>query len=568
LTTERRIVPRSWHGPARCSAPTLCTASPISRLVGESRNGSTATSEKRFLTEAEAAGIKSFEQLNDDFSAWAEQVANTRIHAETKEAPIARFLKDGPPALPEAALVRGGLPLVSHPPGDQDRHGVALRQSLRGRPGSLGRVVELRFDPEDLGVIDVVLNGEAIGRAVPSGSGATSILGPTGRASRARRTRPRDQLPRARPTGRGRGPKAGLASTTGRSAFLASTTRTPARRRDERDESVVGALRLHRDAVLQVGAADKLFGRTAHDEAVARIQYCIAESSLGVVTGEVGAGKSVAVRAAVAGLDRTRYTVVYIANPSGGCRGLYVAITTALGATPRFHKAEAIQQVADLLAAEQAERHRKVVFLIDEAHLLTPEQLEELRLLSNADMDSSSPFAGLLVGQPTLATRLRQGVFAALDQRISVRYAIAAWTSPSRSATSGTTWSSPAGATSSSRTTPPRGCTATPMGSRGRSTTPPGRRSWRQPPTGRGSSTTSARRRRWPSSPAPDTDRNSPASTRWPSGSRSAPVRVLTQSCRSVLAESCQNVVIQCCRQHRSRSRRQEQTRPEPRRET
>jgi type II secretory pathway predicted ATPase ExeA len=170
--------------------------------------------------------------------------------------------------------------------------------------------------------------------------------------------------------------------------------------------------------------ADKLFMRTAHKEAVARIQYCISESALGVLVGDVGAGKSVAVRAAVASLDRTRYTVVYVANPSGGCRGLYVAITTALGATPRFHKAEAIVQVANLLAAEQAERHRKVVFLIDEAHLLSPEQLEELRLLSNAEMDSSSPFAGLLIGQPTLATRLRQGVFAALDQRISVRYGL------------------------------------------------------------------------------------------------------------------------------------------------
>jgi type II secretory pathway predicted ATPase ExeA len=170
--------------------------------------------------------------------------------------------------------------------------------------------------------------------------------------------------------------------------------------------------------------ADKLFQRSAHGEAVARIQYCIAESALGVITGDVGAGKSVAVRAAVAGLDRTRYTVVYMANPSGGCRGLYVAITTALGATPRFHKAEAIQQVANLLAAEQAERHRRVLFLIDEAHLLSPEQLEELRLLSNADMDSSSPFAGILIGQPTLSTRLRQGIFAALDQRISVRYGL------------------------------------------------------------------------------------------------------------------------------------------------
>jgi type II secretory pathway predicted ATPase ExeA len=139
----------------------------------------------------------------------------------------------------------------------------------------------------------------------------------------------------------------------------------------------------------------------------------------------VGAGKSVAVRAAVNGLDRTSYTVIYMANPSGGCRGLYVAITTALGATPRFHKAEAIAQVAYLLAAEHAEKHRKVVFMIDEAHLLSPEQLEELRLLSSADMDSSSPFAGILIGQPTLSTRLRQGVFAALDQRISVRYELA-----------------------------------------------------------------------------------------------------------------------------------------------
>jgi len=168
--------------------------------------------------------------------------------------------------------------------------------------------------------------------------------------------------------------------------------------------------------------ADKLFSRRVHNEAVARIRYCIAESALGVVTGDVGAGKTVALRAAVASLDRTRYTVVYLANPSGGPRGLYVAITSALGATPRFHKAEAINQVAGLLAQEEAERHRKVVFAIDEAHLLSPEQLEELRLLANAEMDSASPFAGILLGQPTLALRLRQGIFAALDQRISVRF--------------------------------------------------------------------------------------------------------------------------------------------------
>jgi type II secretory pathway predicted ATPase ExeA len=167
-----------------------------------------------------------------------------------------------------------------------------------------------------------------------------------------------------------------------------------------------------------------LFGRDTHGEAVARIHYCINQNSIAVICGDVGAGKTVAVRAAVDGLDRTKHVVVYLANPAGGCRGIYVAITAALGARPRFHKAEAIAQTMDLLAAETDERHRQVTFVIDEAHLLTPEQLEELRLLTNREMDSASPFALVLVGQPTLASKLRQGIFAALDQRIGVRYTI------------------------------------------------------------------------------------------------------------------------------------------------
>jgi type II secretory pathway predicted ATPase ExeA len=60
--------------------------------------------------------------------------------------------------------------------------------------------------------------------------------------------------------------------------------------------------------------------------------------------------------------------------------------------------------------------------IIDEAHLLTAEQLEELRLLTNSEMDSVMPFAGILVGQPHLRRRLRLGSFAALDQRIALRY--------------------------------------------------------------------------------------------------------------------------------------------------
>lgn len=169
-------------------------------------------------------------------------------------------------------------------------------------------------------------------------------------------------------------------------------------------------------------APQMLHRHTSHAEAVARIDWCIHERGLGVITGEVGAGKTVAVRAAVAGLDTSRHTVIYLGNPAVGGRGLYATIVTALGGVPRFHKASLIPQTMDLLAAEEHERGRLTVLVVDEAHLLEADQLEELRLLTNSEMDSHSPFAALLVGQPTLRRRIKLGTFAALDQRITLRY--------------------------------------------------------------------------------------------------------------------------------------------------
>ena len=171
-------------------------------------------------------------------------------------------------------------------------------------------------------------------------------------------------------------------------------------------------------------APGMLHRHRGHAEAVARIGWCVREHALGVLTGEVGAGKTVAVRAALADLDPSRHTLIYLGNPAVGARGLYHTIVTSLGGVPRFHKAALIPQTADALAAEETERGRQVVLVVDEAHLLDTDQLEELRLLTNGDMDSHSPFACLLVGQPTLRRRIKLGTFAALDQRIALRYTL------------------------------------------------------------------------------------------------------------------------------------------------
>jgi type II secretory pathway predicted ATPase ExeA len=171
-------------------------------------------------------------------------------------------------------------------------------------------------------------------------------------------------------------------------------------------------------------AAGMLHAHGAHAQAVARIQWCVQEQAIGVITAECGAGKTVAARAAVAGLDASRHTVLYLGTPGVGLRGIYGLIVTRLGGTPRFHHAALIPQAQELLAAEASERGKRVLLICDEAHLLDAESLEGIRCLSNLGMDQTAPFCLLLLGQPTLRHRLRQGAFAALDQRIAVRYTI------------------------------------------------------------------------------------------------------------------------------------------------
>jgi type II secretory pathway predicted ATPase ExeA len=169
-------------------------------------------------------------------------------------------------------------------------------------------------------------------------------------------------------------------------------------------------------------APGMLHRHPGHAEAVARITWCVEHTAIGVITGEVGAGKTVAVRAATTALEPSRHIVIYIPNPSIGVRGMLHHIVAALGHSPSFYTATLAPQAAEALAAEHAERGRTPVVAIDESHLLDNSQLEALRMLTNHDMDSGSPFAAILIGQPTLRQRLRLGVLAALDQRIAVRY--------------------------------------------------------------------------------------------------------------------------------------------------
>ena len=81
-----------------------------------------------------------------------------------------------------------------------------------------------------------------------------------------------------------------------------------------------------------------LHRHASHGEAVARITWCVDQRAIGVITGEVGAGKTVAVRAASANLDPSRHVFIYLANPTIGVRGMLTHIVATLGHTPAYHK--------------------------------------------------------------------------------------------------------------------------------------------------------------------------------------------------------------------------------------
>ena len=101
------------------------------------------------------------------FAAWAESVANTRVHTETLQTPVARFLSQGPPAAADPALMAeafrwSALRVVSK------TATVSLAGNRYGVDTALvGRRVECRYDPEDLSRIDIFFEGAPAGVGVP-----------------------------------------------------------------------------------------------------------------------------------------------------------------------------------------------------------------------------------------------------------------------------------------------------------------------------------------------------------------------------------------------------------------
>jgi general secretion pathway protein A len=169
-------------------------------------------------------------------------------------------------------------------------------------------------------------------------------------------------------------------------------------------------------------ATSDLFPTAGQKELAARLNYLVRERGFGLVTGDIGAGKSTAVRAFTASLDPNRYLVLYLANPTTGLTGIYRDLLLALGYEPPFSRPRMITRLRQAFTDLATTKRRLPLVILDEAHLLEPALLEPLRLLFSDQMDSQSLATVVLVGQPALHRTLRLAVHEAFNQRLTVRY--------------------------------------------------------------------------------------------------------------------------------------------------
>jgi len=147
-----------------------------------------------------------------------------------------------------------------------------------------------------------------------------------------------------------------------------------------------------------------------------------------VVTGDCGVGKTTALRGFVSSLDRQAFRAVYISDSALTPRVFYWEVLKELAGLgrPSFYRNDAKRKMMEVLTALMDEGRQIPIIIIDEAHLLSYEMLEETRFLLNYKMDSQNPMALIVAGQSELRVKLSKEIFEPITQRIDFRFKIPA----------------------------------------------------------------------------------------------------------------------------------------------
>ena len=165
-----------------------------------------------------------------------------------------------------------------------------------------------------------------------------------------------------------------------------------------------------------------LFLSRNHEEALARLQYAVEEKETIMLTGDIGCGKTTLTRALMDMLG-SQYRIINIINPILSPAQFLRTIAKRMEIPiPSNFKADLLDAIYEKVYQDY-EAGTSVVIIIDEAQLIpAKETFEEIRLLTNFQLDYTNLISLILVGQTDLRKRLNHKAYLPLKQRIGLFY--------------------------------------------------------------------------------------------------------------------------------------------------
>ena len=153
-----------------------------------------------------------------------------------------------------------------------------------------------------------------------------------------------------------------------------------------------------------------------------QLKQLLQRRGIALVTGEIGTGKSTAIRAFIDQLEPNRFDIAYIPDPTIGIRGMLNSIAIQLHLEGGYFKWQLLEQLKQAIEKNAYDFNKTTLLIIDEAQHLNTKNLEQIRLFTNFKIDSQTPLNLILLGQPDVNKTIRLHSMQALSQRTSFRY--------------------------------------------------------------------------------------------------------------------------------------------------
>lgn len=163
------------------------------------------------------------------------------------------------------------------------------------------------------------------------------------------------------------------------------------------------------------------FGTPRHNEALASLSHGIdRRKGFIVVTGEVGTGKTLLARCLLQSLAWQKIAFGYVFNPLLSTLEFLKYAVADMGVPLGTTKGELLTNLNHFLISRYRQKSTAAL-IIDEAHLLSWDLLEEVRLLTNLETAKAKLLQIVLIGQPELDQKLNSSDLRQLKQRIALR---------------------------------------------------------------------------------------------------------------------------------------------------